>query len=133
MIGVDTHMLVRYLAQDDDVQSPIASKMIDAFTVDNPGYIPVVVLVETVWVLSRAYKASRHQIAAAIENLLRARELVVEKAETAYLALAAYQTTRADFADAMIAHGAKLAGCHETVTFDKGAATNTGMRLLTPV
>jgi len=130
MIGIDTNVLVRYLAQDDRMQSRLASRFIDRLTPEAPGFISIVVLAETVWVLSRAYKASREQIAEVIERLLRSRDLMVESAETAYLALAAYQATRADFADALIAHGARLAGCTETVTFDRAAAANTGMRLL---
>ena len=130
MIGIDTNVLVRYLAQDDDTQSPVASRIIDGFSGDAPGFVSIVVLVETVWVLSRAYKATREQIAETVELLLRARELVVESAEAAYLALATYQASNADFADALIAHGAKLAGCSETLTFDRAAAASTGMRLL---
>jgi predicted nucleic-acid-binding protein len=130
VIGIDTNVLVRYLAQDDAAQSPIASRMIDALTADTPGFIPVVVLVETVWVLSGAYRMPRARIAEIVETLLRARELVVEAAETAYLALATYQKTTADFSDALIAHAARLAGCGETVTFDKAAAATPGMRLL---
>lgn len=130
MIGVDTNVLVRYLAQDDATQSPIASRIIDALTADAPGYISMVVLVETVWVLSRTYRMPRARIAEIVETLLRARELVVEAVETAYLALATYQTTTADFSDALIAHAARLAGCSETVTFDKAAAATAGMRLL---
>ncbi|MGH6620796.1 MAG: PIN domain-containing protein [Alphaproteobacteria bacterium] len=130
MIGIDTNVLVRYLAQDDDTRSPIASQIVDGLTADAPGFVSIVVLVETVWVLSRAYKATREQVAETVELLLRARELVVEGAEAAYLALATYQSTNADFADALIAHGAKLAGCSETLTFDRAATAGTGMRML---
>jgi len=130
VIGVDTNVLVRYLAQDDATQSPIASRIIDALTADAPGYISMVVLVETVWVPSRTYRMPRARIAEIVETLLRARELVVEAVEAAYLALATYQTTTADFSDALIAHAARLAGCSETVTFDKAAAATAGMRLL---
>jgi predicted nucleic-acid-binding protein len=133
MIGIDTTVLVRYLAQDDRTQSPIASRLIDRLTPEAPGFISVVVLAETVWVLSRAYKASRERIAEIVERLLRSRDLMVENAESAYLALATYQATSADFADALIAHAARLAGCAETVTFDKSAAEYAGMRLLGPV
>lgn len=129
MIGIDTNVLIRYLAQDDDTQSPIASRIIDGLTADAPGYISIVVLVEAVWVLSRSYKASRERVAGTIELLLRARELVVEGAEAAYLALGTYQSSNADFADALIAHSARLAGCGETLTFDKAAAASAGMRL----
>ncbi len=132
MIGIDTNILVRYLAQDDEVQSPVASSIIDGFTPDAPGFISQVVLVETVWVLGRSYKMAREAIADTVEALLCARDLVIEGAEVGYLALATYRQTRADFSDAIIAHGGKLAGCLETLTFDKGAASDTGMRLLSP-
>ncbi len=130
MIGVDTNILVRYLAQDDRVQSPVASKIIDGFTPEAPGFISQVTLVETVWVLTRAYKMSREAIASIVETLLRARELIVERTEAGYLALATYRATRADFSDALIAHAGKLAGCAETLTFDRGAADNAGMSLV---
>ena len=132
MIGIDTNILVRYLAQDDEAQSPVASRIIDGFTPEAPGFISQVVLVETVWVLGRSYKMAREAIADTVETLLRARDLVIEGAEVGYLALATYRQTKADFSDAIIAHGGKLAGCMETLTFDKRAANDTGMRFLSP-
>lgn len=130
MIGIDTNLLVRYLAQNDAVQSPVASHIIDGFTPEEPGYISQVVLVETVWVLTRAYKMPRKAIADIIESLLRAREIVVDRADAGYLALATYRATKADFSDALIAHGGRLAGCSETLTFDKPAASHAGLRLV---
>lgn len=130
MIGVDTNLLVRYLAQDDAVQSPVASKIVDGFTPEEPGYISQVVLVETVWVLTRAYKMPRGAIADIVESLLRAREIVVDRAEAGYLALATYRATKADFSDALIAHSGRLAGCRETLTFDKPAASHAGLSLV---
>lgn len=130
MIGVDTNILVRYLAQDDEVQSPAASRIIDGFTPDAPGFISQVVLVETVWVLTRAYRMSRQAIADTVETLLRAREIVVERTDAGYLALATYRATKADFSDALIAHAGRLTGCSETLTFDKGAAADADMRLV---
>lgn len=130
MIGVDTNLLVRYLAQDDAAQSPVASQIIDGFTLDEPGYISQVVLVETVWVLARTYKVSREAIATIIESLLRAREIVVDRADAGYLALATYRATKADFSDALVAHGGRLAGCSATLTFDKPAATHAGLHLV---
>jgi predicted nucleic-acid-binding protein len=130
LIGIDTNVLVRYLAQDDEHQSPLATRAIEALTADRPGFITTVVLVETVWVLTRAYKMARPQIADIVALLLRSRELVVEQAAAAHLAHATFQATQADFADALIAHGGRLAGCRETVTFDQAAAKDAGMRLL---
>ncbi len=54
MIGLDTHVLVRYRAQDDAIQSPQATEMIERrLTEENPGFISLVTMVETVWVLDR--------------------------------------------------------------------------------
>jgi predicted nucleic-acid-binding protein len=49
MIGLDTNVLVRYIAQDDAKQSPRATTLIESLTVDAPGYISVVSVVELVW------------------------------------------------------------------------------------
>lgn len=131
MIGLDTNIIVRFLAQDDKVQAPIATRFMERLKPDRPGYVTSVVLAEVTWVLARAYKASRDEIAQTVEGLLRAAELVVENAEPAYRALARYRASvHADYADALIAETAALAGASETVTFDKSAASEAGMRLL---
>lgn len=131
MIGLDTNIIVRYLAQDDKAQSPIATRLMERLAADDPGYVCSVVLAEISWVLSRAYKTPRDEIADAIEGLLRSAELVIENAEAAYRALRRYRASRSvDYADALIAEAAALAGARETVTFDKHAAADGGMRLL---
>jgi predicted nucleic-acid-binding protein len=132
MIGLDTNVLVRYLMQDDPEQAALAARVIDALTPEEPGYIPLVVLAETVWVLTRHYKVPRERIADALELLLHARELVVEGAETARAALRIYRDTRVEFADSLIAQSARAAGCSEILTFDERAAAAVGMRLLIP-
>jgi predicted nucleic-acid-binding protein len=133
MIGLDTNVLVRYLAQDDPVQSAAATELVEGFTAEAPGFISTVTLVETAWVLARAYKTPPLHIAAVIEGLLRARELVVEQSEMHYLALATFQARPVDYADAVIAQTGRRAGCDETVTFDRRAAKGAKMRLLEPV
>ena len=131
MIGLDTNVVVRFLVQDDQVQSAIANRFMSRLGREKPGFISSVVLAEITWVLSRAYKSSREDIARAIEGLLRSAELNVENADAAYRALAIYQASpSAEFADALIAETASLAGAAETVTFDKNAASSLGMRLL---
>ena len=64
VIGLDTNVLVRYLVQDDPSQSARAMHLIEKrLTQSNPGFISIVAMVETVWVLERAYDFSRQQIA----------------------------------------------------------------------
>ena len=131
MIGLDTNVVVRFLVQDDQVQSAIANRFMSRLGREKPGFISSVVLAEITWGLSRGYKSSREDIARAIEGLLRSAELIVENADAAYRALAIYQASpSAEFADALIAETASLAGAAETVTFDKNAASSLGMRLL---
>jgi predicted nucleic-acid-binding protein len=131
VIGLDTNVVVRFLAQDDQVQSPIANRLMSRLSRDQPGFVSSVVLAEITWVLSRTYKSSREDIARAVEGLLRSADLVVENADAAYRALGVFQSSKsADFADALILETASLAGAGETVTFDQKAAASLGMRLL---
>lgn len=131
MIGIDTNVIVRFLTQDDEIQSPVATRFMSRLTKAHPGFVSSVVLAEVSWVLSRAYKSPRAEIAQAIEGILRSAELVVENPDAAYRALGAYQSsTSAEFADALIAQTASLAGASDTVTFDQKAASALSMRLL---
>lgn len=131
MIGLDTNVVVRFIAQDDEIQSPVATRFISRLSREQPGFISAVVLAEITWVLSRAYKASREDIAKAVEGMIRSAELIVENAEAVYRALGVYQaSTSVEFADALIAQTAALAGAKETVSFDRKAAAELGMRLL---
>lgn len=52
MIGLDTNVLVRYVAQDDSEQSPKATRLIESLSADSPGFISIVSVVELVWVLT---------------------------------------------------------------------------------
>lgn len=131
MIGLDTNVVVRFLAQDDDVQSPVATRVFSRLTRDNPGLVSAVVLAEVSWVLTRAYRLSRADLFAAIEGLLRSAELRIENAEAAWRALGAFQAAKSlEFADALIAKTNALAGASQTVTFDRDAASEGGMKLL---
>jgi predicted nucleic-acid-binding protein len=122
MIGLDTNILVRYLVQDDPVQSAKATELIERrLTQRNPGFISVVAIVETVWVLERAYRLADHQIAAAIERVLQADVLVVESEQEVFYAMIALKEQRGSFADALIAALGARAGCSRTFTFDQKA------------
>ncbi len=55
MIGLDTNVLIRYLAQDDPVQSAKATEIIERqLTEESPGFVSVVAMAEIAWVLERA-------------------------------------------------------------------------------
>lgn len=130
MTGLDTNVLVRYVMQDDPRQSPRAARLIESLSAKEPGFVPVVVLVELAWVLSASYGLGRGQVATVIETLLRSKELVVDRAELVAQALARFGSAGADFADALIERIAVAAGCTRTLTFDAAAARSAGMSLV---
>ena len=130
MIGIDTNVLVRYLAQDDRAQAARATAFIEReCSPESPGFVGRVVLAEVVWVSESLYGASRRDIAEIVRRLLSIRQLMVEEAETAWQALRLFESGKADFADCLVACSAMAAGCERVVTFDKQAAS-AGMTLL---
>jgi predicted nucleic-acid-binding protein len=128
--GLDTNVLARYLMQDDPRQSPRATRLIESLSAEAPGFVPVVTIVELVWVLSGSYGLSRAQVATVLEMLLRSRELVIDRAELVAQALSRFGSVGVDFADALIERIATAAGCGVTMTFDAGAAKTAGMTLV---
>jgi predicted nucleic-acid-binding protein len=130
MIGLDTNILVRYLAQDDPVQSPMATDIIELrLTEENPGFISVVAIVETVWVLDRAYGLADDEIAVALERMLQANTLMVENEQEVFAATMALKEGVGSFADALIGALGARAGCARTLTFDKTALRLPGFEL----
>lgn len=131
MIGIDTNVLVRYIAQDDPAQSKRASRLIEnECSAATPGYISLTALVELVWVSESCYGANRAEIADIVRRVLSIRQLVVQEAETAWKTLRLFESCKADFADCLIERTAATAGCSAVMTFDKAAA-QAGMTLLT--
>ncbi len=120
MIGLDTNVLVRYLAQDDVVQARQATQIIEQqLTHENPGFISLVTMVETVWVLDRRYDLSDHEIAAAVERILQADTLLVQNEQEVFTAMIALKTGAGSFSDALIGALGEWVGCTATLTFDK--------------
>jgi len=131
MIGLDTNVVLRYLAQDDPRQSKAARALIeDRLTRDEPGHIAAISIAEIAWVLKRLYAASRDEIADAIEGLLAAPTIVVEHRSLIRQAVQDFRGSAADFSDCVIGCINTGAGCDTTVTFDRAAAKLARFELL---
>ena len=90
MIGLDTNILIRYLTQDDPIQSRRATEIIERrLTEENPGFVSIGTMVETVWVLDRAYRLTTNEIAAAVERMLQIDVLVLENEQEVFNAMIA--------------------------------------------
>ena len=130
MIGLDTNVLVRYIAQDDIKQSALATNLIHSLTKDSPGFVSLVSLIELVWVMQSCYKSTKFEILKILETLVTTRELVIENSETVIRAIKVYSGSGADFSDCLIERSANKAGCEYSVTFDINAIKHAGFRRL---
>ena len=122
MIAIDTNVLVRFLTLDDAEQAALAVGLIDTLTPQAPAFISREVMIETVWVLERAYRFDRMTIAQALDAVLEAEELLVENPDRVGLALSRYRHGGPGFADQMIALAGRDAGAATCYTFDRKAA-----------
>jgi predicted nucleic-acid-binding protein len=129
MIGLDTNIVVRYITHDDPAQTAKAIKLFASFSADAPGFLSLIVLVESVWVLERSYGFKKDEIVQVVETFLRGREVILERAELVSQALRTFNATGVNFSDCLIERCGHAAECKFTVTFDK-RATAAGMRLI---
>jgi predicted nucleic-acid-binding protein len=132
MMGLDTNVLLRYLAQDDPKQSPRAAEIIERrLTEQEPGFVSLVTILEVVWVLKSLFKRSRQQIANDVEMLLAADTLEVQNEQEVYLAVVCLRNGIATFEDALIGSLNTWRGCSATLTFDEdGAKRLHGFQLI---
>jgi predicted nucleic-acid-binding protein len=120
MIGLDTNLLVRYLTRDDPAQFGTARIFIEqAASHEERLFINTVVLCELTWVLESAYGYTRAEIGDVIERILATAQFEIEHVHESRLALADFNATRADYADALIGRINRLHGATRTVTFDR--------------
>lgn len=131
MIGLDTNVVLRYLAQDDPRQSKAASTLIEnELTREEPGFIAAISMIEVAWVLKRLYAATRDEVADAVEGLVAAPTIVVEHRSLIRQAVRDFRGSAAEFSDCVIGCINADAGCEATVTFDRAAAKLAQFKLL---
>ena len=130
MIALDTNVLVRYLAQDDRRQSALATRLIEkTLSPSNRGFVSLVTLIETVWVMESRYGADAATVAAILDDLVDAASLQLQDAQAVKAASQRYAQGGADLHDCLIVSLA--ADCRAAVvTFDAKAAKRLGMQLL---
>jgi predicted nucleic-acid-binding protein len=127
VIGIDTNVLVRFITQDDPRQSAVANEIFERrLTPDEPGFVSVVAMVETAWVLTRRYRLGERQVAAVIERILQTETLVVESEQAVFTAMTALKDGFGGFSDALVGALGAAAGCRHTLTFDRRAARLPG-------
>jgi predicted nucleic-acid-binding protein len=130
VIGLDTNVLLRFITQDDQQQSPLADATMASLTTIEPGWVAVATVLEFVWAMSKSMRLPKPMVCNALDRMLTLDTIVMEQQSIVSAAVQQYRSTRADFADCLIAASARAAGCSKTVTFDRIAARDTGMELI---
>lgn len=123
MTAVDTNIIVRFLVRDDEKQAEAARKHLKQAEVRRERFkIPLLVVLETIWVLESAYDKNRSEV---LESLREMRQMPVFDFEADGVVeglLNDGPKYKADLADILIAHAAQATGCEAGITFDKAAA-----------
>ena len=127
MIALDTNVLVRFLVEDDQVQTARATALIKrAIGRDDRLFVADVVMCEVAWVLGTSYKTPRHEIAAVLRRLVGVQHLAFDSTDRMARALDAFDSGKGDFADYLIREQAKAAGCTTVATFDAALLKEPG-------
>ena len=117
IITADTNVLIRAAVRDDLTQSELAVRtLLEAEAVA----VTLASLCEFVWVLTRAYKRSVADVAAAVRALVEGASVLVDR--PAVEAGLAVLERGGDFADGVIAFEGRRAGGRVFATFDEKAA-----------
>lgn len=122
MKGLDTNILVRFLVKDDEKQSESVYRLFKkAESEKDAFFVPLLVILETIWVLKAVYEISRPDILDAINDILYLPILKFEGQPTLKRFLIDSQENSADLSDVLIACSARMSGCKTILSFDKKA------------
>jgi predicted nucleic-acid-binding protein len=106
MIAIDTNVLVRALVDDPDSQEQCRQAR-DLIVNHGDVWVCRIVLIETVWVLERAYSFTKEQIILVLEKLMEHPNIHLEDSEHLNSAVTVFSASNAGFADCLILNDAQ--------------------------
>jgi predicted nucleic-acid-binding protein len=128
MRAIDTNVLVRLIARDNEQQTAAAEEFVRGSV-----WASTLALAETVWVLSSIYGFGPEALGTAIEELINNDKLTLEDSEVVVSALALFRAYPAlGFSDCLIFASARQAGHVPLGTFDRRLAKLDGAQLVGP-
>ena len=122
MRAIDTNVLVRLITNDPIEQAETAERFVE------PGaWVPLLVTVETIWVLESVYRFPQSRVATILKLLLENDRLVFEAHEVVRKALGeAEEKPSIQLADAIILESVRRAGHTPLGTFDRKLGSRKG-------
>jgi len=123
MKALDTNVVVRFLVKDDERQSEIVYRIFKRTEADgNRLWLPLLVVLETIWVLDSVYEILRKDILDALNDLLLMPILKFEAPNTIQRFIFSARKNNIDLSDVLIACASQQSGCERVLTFDKKAS-----------
>ena len=131
MIAVDTNVLVRFLVCDDERQARHVYELLKKTEAAKTCYfVPLLVVLETIWVLESVYSVSRDEIIDSFDDLLLMPVWHFENQAMVTEFIAEARRCSIDLSDLLISLSAKSSNCETVITFDKKASKTKFFRLL---
>jgi predicted nucleic-acid-binding protein len=114
MVLFDTNVILRYILQDNQEMA----QRVEQQLVSDVCFIPVEVVAEMVYVLSKVYSVERKVIAQTIMDITNSDDIMVAQDRVVRHALRVYASTTLDFVDCLLTGYAKEER-YTVFTFDK--------------
>lgn len=131
MNALDTNVLVRFLVRDDELQSEKIYRIFKQAELDKEEFwVPILVVLEILWVLESVYEIPRKDILDSLSDLLLMPVLKFEAQSPIQNFLLSAQSEKTDLSDLLIAHSSKNSGCTSVLTFDKKASKSSLFTLI---
>jgi len=123
MKAIDTNILIRFLVGDDELQAKkVYSIFKKAESEKKELFVPLLVVLEMIWVLESVYDISRTEILDSISDLLLMPIFKFDQQSALQQLVHSAQGNKYDLSDLLIAHSAKVNGCEAVITFGKKAS-----------
>jgi len=123
MKAIDTNILIRFITKDDEKQATLIYQLFKQAEANNKSlFVPLLVVLEIIWVLESIYNKSNTEILETLSDVLSMPVLVFKSESVIQSFIDSAHNTSVDLSDLLIAHSAHSFDCQSTLTFDKKAS-----------
>ncbi|PIE58503.1 MAG: VapC toxin family PIN domain ribonuclease [Desulfobulbus propionicus] len=131
MKAIDTNILVRFLVGDSKKQAQVVYTLFkETESKSEELFVPLLVIIELIWVLESVYSVGRKELLDCIGDLLLMPILKFEHVEAIQKFIRVARNSTCDLSDLLIAHSTRNSGCETIYTFDKKASKHELFELL---
>ena len=123
MKAIDTNVLVRFLVGDDEKQAEKVYSIFKKTEFEKKElFVPVLVVLELIWVLESVYAITRLDILDSVASILLMPIFKFENLKVLQDFISSANGNNFDLSDLLIAFSANSHNCEAVLTFDKKAA-----------